>query len=549
MIDLTRASAGVLEPGSWFSDLLAGAIQCRFTGGVLVKTPGGDVCAFFREGQVVHCGGPGFTSHFLGEFLVQQGLVSPEALGRLVEEQVQAGASRPLLGALLVAQAGLDPAEVKRAVQAQNEARVAWMASIGEGSWQAAPGENARIRDIGVITEAWPIFYRVLGRSMAERELRLLADRLLGRAVKLSQPVSALPGLEDMPKELSTLLAYLDKPRKPDQLERALGDRRRARGLLRALEIFGLLETRPVAEAIPIPSATLLKGQGFPVAPGPGPAARATDPVGPAPSGARETPRTVSRLSSSDQALVREVKELHKDLAHKNYFELLGAKEDTPASELRRLYTLLAKKYHPDAFPAHVPQEVQDMARDISARLNEAYQTVTHEKSRAEYLTLLADTRFKGDARKAERAREAEMKGRMGAVMLRKKDFRRARELYRLAMDFDPDCGDYKAAYAWTLFADVSYDREEGPKKAREIMTEAVRLAPKNAQVHFWMGQILKNEDKLKEALHHFKAAHALDPKNVDAEREVRLIESRAKKDDPSKGGALAGLGKLLKRS
>jgi curved DNA-binding protein CbpA len=546
MIDLSRDAAGHLGPGCWFSDLLHAALRERFTGGLLIRTPDGDAAAFFRSGAVVHCGGPGFREHHLGEVLARRGLVERGALARAVEQQQALGPDRPLLGALLVRDAGVAAADIDRAMEAQNEARIEALAGLGEGAWQAAPGENARIRELGVPTDTARLQQRILEQHLGERELRALADALLGRAVKLKRPIERIPGMPEPTELHAQLLFYLQKPRKPDQLERALGDRRRVRGLLRALALGDLLETSPVASAIPIPSATLVKPQGLADLAGAEAAETPRAPEVASPPPARAAP--AARLSPEDQTQADDLRKLHGSLGDRNHFELLGAARDTSAADLRKLFTPFAKRYHPDAFPAHFPEEVQRMAREVSAKLNEAYQTLTSEKGRAEYLALLDDGRFKGDARKAERAREAETKARMGMVMLKKKDFRKAREYLRFAMDLDPDNGEHRGAFAWAMFADPTFDREDAMRRSPELLREAIKRSPKSAQLHVWLGEVLKASDRPKEALEHFRTALKLDPKQVEAGREVRLLDGRAKKEQDGPRFSLAALTRLFKR-
>ena len=177
---------------------------------------------------------------------------------------------------------------------------------------------------------------------------------------------------------------------------------------------------------------------------------------------------------------------------------------------------------------------------------DDAYQTLTNEKSRAEYVVLLADSRFKGDARKAERAKEADTKAKMGLVMLKKKEYPKARDFFRIAMEMDPASGEHKAHFAWSLFSDPKAEREDATQRAYGLLLEALKLSPRSAMIHFYTGQVLKQQDRLSEALHHFRATLQLDPKHQDATREVRLIEMRStKKKGEEKKGPLS---KLFKR-
>jgi tetratricopeptide (TPR) repeat protein len=203
----------------------------------------------------------------------------------------------------------------------------------------------------------------------------------------------------------------------------------------------------------------------------------------------------------------------------------------------------LQKKFHPDAFIGISDEEVVQVIRELSARINEAYNVLSNEKSRAEYISLLS-SRFKGDARKMERTRDAEVKHQMGMVMLKKKDFQKAREYFNFAIQSDPECGEYKASMAWAIFADPKTERSEANSKAYALLLEALKSSP-SASTHYYAGQVLKARDQLDEALFHFMRAVKLDPKHAEAQREVRLLSSRKTKD----GNTAAGLlNKIFKR-
>jgi len=543
------ANEGVIGEDSWFSVIFAHAAQGNLTGGVLVRSPAGDAAVFFRDGRPVHAAGTGFTSHHLGTILVQMGACQAAQVDAAVAKQSE-HPDPPLLGTLLVADAGVNPADVKRAIQRQNEARFAHLFSWGEGSWTAAPGENARIREVGVVTQTWPIFFAGLAGA-PDKELRGVSDRLLGKAVQLKGGTLGLVDYEPGKLE-KKLIDYLEKPRKPDQLERALKNRRGVRGFLRALELLDRLKILPAAQGIAIPKASLVSmdlpgAEHFKAAANQAKASRpSSEPVHP------PEPRAPARPSPPKKhPMVDEVEAAHAGLKDKNHFELLDANDKTTSSELRKKFTDLAKKFHPDALPSDIAPDVAAKAREISAAINEAYQTLSNEEKRAHYMVLLADHRIRGDLRKVEKVRDAEMKAKMGAVMLRKKDYKGARDLFRFAMEMDPETALYKAHYAWSVFADPKNDRTKALDEAYPLVKEALAQNKDDAAIHYYMGQLSKAMAKDKEALSHFKQVLRLDRNHADAKREVRLIEMREskRKDTGSKGPKSNPLSRLFKKS
>lgn len=538
LIDLSVANSGEIGKGRWFSDLYRAAVASEFTGGILV-TAGGDRTIFFEDGKPVHAGGAGYTRNFLGEVLVKKGLVGQSAVANAAAKQ-ETMDSRPLLGALLVSDAGVEPREVKLAVREQTAARLLDLFALSEGTWQSAPGRDARIAEIGVPCAPWPLLVRgLVGASDAE--LREASDRTLGKAVKLGIDKSRLDRIELDPLS-QKLLKYMEKPRKPDQLERALRNRKLVRAVFRILLMEDGLSLLPIAKAIPIPKATLLKGVSFDgaaAAPSPAPPSKAEK--------VKEEPKPRAPSKKELPPIAKEVQAFHAGMNGKSHFDLLDvSSEEIDPATLRKNFTQLAKKFHPDAFPSDLPEEIKTLAREVTAQINEAYQTLSDEKRRAEYVALLADDRIKGDARKAELIRDAETKAQMGVVMMRKREYQKAREFFKFAMEADKTSAVYKTHFVWAMFADAAFDRDKAVTEGYELILEALRAKDVNAQTHFVAGQLLKAQERMKEAEHHFKIAVRMDKKHADAKRELRLLQMRAQKaGDQEKKSAFS---KLFKR-
>lgn len=533
MVVLSPKNSGEIGKDVFFSDLYAAAIATRFTGAILVRAPK-DQAVFFRGGVPVHASGSGFEGNHLGELLLKNGDVTADALNAALDKQERAQGQRPLLGLLLMADAGVQRDALKRAMIAQTEARTLSMFAIADGTWQSGDGENARIKEIGVPASSPSLLLNGIKQHASDDELRAMSDALLGRAVQVVS-ASALPelGFDEADRQV---LRYLEKPRKPDQLERAVNNRRTVRAMLRVLSLMDKLKLGSATSAIPIskksggtqdirPTGDLAETT---------PTPRSTVPATPTPPPKKER---------VDAALISEARALHAELDNKTHFEILGVTEATNPAELRKAFTAMQKRFHPDAFIGVTDEDLLQVVRELSARMNEAYSTLTNEKTRAEYIALLGG-RFKGDARKQDRSRDADVKHQMGLVMLKKREYQKARELFNVAMQFDPEQGEYKASMAWAIFADPKTERGEANAKAYALLLDALRTHP-TAMVHYYQGQVLKARNQNDEALYHFKRANELDPKNPEAAREFRLMSSRKGKSKESSGGLLD---KIFKR-
>ncbi|NJK88210.1 MAG: hypothetical protein HC923_01660 [Myxococcales bacterium] len=133
--------------------------------------------------------------------------------------------------------------------------------ALEEGSYRFASGENPRTRDVGVAEDTLLFLIEDLPDVIGEDELKWVGDQWLGRAIKVKSSGAGPVALPQRDGVMATL-QYLERPRKIDQVERATKKRRAVRLTVRLLDLANRLEALPLAKAVPIPKATLLKGQG-----------------------------------------------------------------------------------------------------------------------------------------------------------------------------------------------------------------------------------------------------------------------------------------------
>ena len=65
----------------------------------------------------------------------------------------------------------------------------------------------------------------------------------------------------------------------------------------------------------------------------------------------------------------------------KNYYQILEVNENASQEVIEKAYRVLAKKYHPDGWPANQSYWAEDRFKEIT----EAYQTLSNEFTRREY--------------------------------------------------------------------------------------------------------------------------------------------------------------------
>jgi curved DNA-binding protein CbpA len=314
------------------------------------------------------------------------------------------------------------------------------------------------------------------------------------------------PAPVDVPEvtpDLAPPTALTDGPAEPARRsDPAQARSRRQRLLARAMQNMGI---GPLANRPAEPRA-------------PPPAGRPTPPPEPG------KPGSPSPMDPADAALRRALELAATRIGEPDLFARLGVPRTAGRDEVKQAYLLLAKQFHPDRFISPGLAEVAPVVKDLFSALNEAYETLGDDRRRNEYLARLSS----GTASVGDSGVGALLDFKKGESYLKSRDYPRARGFLEAAIRADPRA-EYKAALAWALIRDPkSPDRE----RAKTLLDEA--LQDQTCDRASYIAGVLAREqgdDQRAEAL--FRGTLRANPQNVDAAREIRLLEMRRQK----KGG------------
>jgi curved DNA-binding protein CbpA len=245
----------------------------------------------------------------------------------------------------------------------------------------------------------------------------------------------------------------------------------------------------------------------------------------PRPSSARraEIERRASRLDTDD------------------FYEVLGVAQGSTPDQVKTAYFGLAKSWHPDRLPPDL-LDLKPVVARIFARFSEAYQTLSDPAAAAAY----AESHRVGAAEREDQAKvarvvDAALEFQKAEILLKKNDLAGAEQLASHAFEADPEQPEYATLLTW-----IRAIRRGDPPELREGQTsthfdDLIRI----------LDGILAKEQRFE------RAAAEVNPKNLDAVREVRLYEMRKRagsaagatsKDKPAEGGQDGLFGKFFKR-
>jgi len=184
---------------------------------------------------------------------------------------------------------------------------------------------------------------------------------------------------------------------------------------------------------------------------------------------------------------------------------LLGVRRQANPGDIKRAYFSAAKRLHPDALTRAGLEALRKPANELFARIAKAYAVLSDPQARRDYDSDAAG----GEEGEAERIAQAETLYRKGEILVRKGAFQDAIQYLGPAVELWPEEAEYRSALAWALYKKGKSE----PQPAREHLSKAVKLDPKNAVAHYRLGVVLRALGEQEAAEKALALAKRLDPK------------------------------------
>ena len=262
--------------------------------------------------------------------------------------------------------------------------------------------------------------------------------------------------------------------------------------------------------------------------------------AGPLASGTPAPPAVA--LGGSRKGLTREeVAARAASLESENFFQLLGVDAETPNSAVQSAYFSLAKVWHPDRSPADL-HDLKPVVAKVFARITEAFQTLTDAARRAAYLeSLKSGSGAERDL--LEKAVDSAMMFQKAEVLFKRGSLAQAELILQRCVDSDPQ-PEYLSLLAWVQVLRLGDPPvlQPGQKLDRyvahlKLLDQALALSPDYERGIFYRAEVHKRSGAYELALHDYKRVAQLNPRNIDAARELRLHSMRKQNASQSKPG------------
>jgi len=249
---------------------------------------------------------------------------------------------------------------------------------------------------------------------------------------------------------------------------------------------------------------------------GPGAGPDASQPAAPA---AAASPAAQPRAEggSAEAALRKALLEVAPRARDRSLFTRLGLAEGASKEEVKKAFLQIARQFHPDRFASPVLADLKDAVSDFFTAVNEAYEVLSDERRRADYLAAA-----RSGSTDPQRAQSARIDSQKAEACIRTRDFARARGFLESALRSDGRA-EYQAALAWTYIADTA---SKDLAKAKGLVADALKDQACD-RARFVAGILARDEGNEAEAERFFRAAIAINPRHADAVRELRTLEGR----------------------
>jgi curved DNA-binding protein CbpA len=522
--------------------LLAHATARALTGTVVLETPSNEKSAIFFEKGAPAKVMTGARVHFLGEALRDLGLIDDATYRQTVNQAVQ---ERRLHGQVLIGAGKLKRQDLLLGLREQIRRKLVWLAEQLPSDTIAGYYEGKNLLErwggsentpVTALTLIWPC----LRNSPDHEDIDKTLSKLQGRILRI-QRAAQVNSFKLTSDEQALVDVMRGKPQSMEELLRSGFDPDRIRRLVYAFAIAHFLDLGSQAPP-PMTAASPRKVT----------TARGRHPSSSPPSmRATPTPKArPSRTSEETDAFRAEILDRAETVEKQSYYEILGVDPADPNPTIQAAFFQLARRWHPDRMGEGLA-DLHDIATKIFSRMSEAHATLTDPERRQEYDRVLKEGG--GSAQEQDQINaivKAAGAFQKAEILLRRGKLKEAEAEARTAYEGDEAQAEYGALYAWISAQLLDPEDHSEFAKLIQIVNKAVEREKEHVRIRFYRGMVLKRAGRADKAIRDFKFVAEADPRNVDAQREIRLYRMRRGASSSSKPPAPKEglLGKLFRK-
>jgi curved DNA-binding protein CbpA len=241
---------------------------------------------------------------------------------------------------------------------------------------------------------------------------------------------------------------------------------------------------------------------------------------------------TPLRPDAADAELEKDVSNRLMRMPAQDQFSRLDLERTATTEQVKDAFLSLAKRYHPDRITALGQNHLLPQGRELFARVKEAYDVLVDPASRARYVTELNE---KDGSKSKLTPAEARTAYQQGLHHFRRRDFSKAEAEFVRAIAGEP-LGDYMAELAYTLLMNPAR-YEDSRTEIKDLIVRALKSGNETDRTYVIAAHIARKDGENDKAEKFFRRAVEKNPKNIEAARELRLLDMRRGSGSGGKSG------------
>jgi len=249
-----------------------------------------------------------------------------------------------------------------------------------------------------------------------------------------------------------------------------------------------------------------------------------------------------NQSSNPDSSAPQKIKRALAVAKTQNVYERLGVKENASIEEIRTHYFDLAKNWHTDRFASVDLGNAKESLDLLFGLIADAFNTLSNDNRRKEYDVFL-DRQRRGLPTDLHTIVNSEAVFKRGEALLKRGEYEEALTALTEAVQLNPAEADFHATYGLALYLSRGGN---SMMDAISALQKALAIQPKLARANEYLGRIYRLENNFTQAKEHFTRCLELDPRNITAQRELRLMSMRTQNESTHKTKGL--LARLFKR-
>lgn len=256
-------------------------------------------------------------------------------------------------------------------------------------------------------------------------------------------------------------------------------------------------------------------------------------------------PAARAPLEPRARAEASEIEATWARFQEQSHYDVLGVARNAGAEQIRTAYLQLASRWHSDRFAGIELGPAAAKLAEVFRRLADAERILTDPEQRRGYDFVL-ERHAQGLPTEAGVILEAEALFKKAQGLVRRGQAAAALQLLQRAVELNKGEPEYWAYLGFSLY---SARGKAALAEARGYLEQSLEMRARLDAAHEFLGRIARIEGETDEARKRFRRALEINPKNLEAERELRLLTMRGGKTKPEARSLTDLLGGILKRT